>query len=71
MTDHVLVASGRALIAHCPYRLGLSEGWARDPNAGWRVVRRPCEACEALAATLGIEVEPPSQVAPSAVSGAP
>ncbi len=58
MTDPVLVAIGRALIAHCPHCLGLSEQWARDASASWRIVRAPCQDCRALAEALGLELEP-------------
>ncbi len=52
----LFVAISRALIAHCTHRLGLSERWARDASAPWRIVRAPCEDCRALAEAVGLEL---------------
>jgi hypothetical protein len=56
----LLVAIGTALLAHCPHRLGHSEAWHRDPDAEWRIVREPCQACADLRAALAGTVAPVS-----------
>jgi hypothetical protein len=68
VTDPTLVAIARALIAHCPHGLGLSERWARDASASWRIAPEPCQDCRALAAALGIEVESSSAASSGASS---
>jgi len=55
MTRDHLAAIGHAIIAHCPHRLGLSERWARDSTAAWKILRHNCPACDQVAAALGIE----------------
>lgn len=70
MTDPALNGLARALIAHCSHRLGLSERWACDASASWRIVRVPCQGCGVLAEALGLELESGPAAVPARASSA-
>ncbi len=61
MSADLLAAIGRAVLAHCPHTLGLSERWAR-PASEWKVERPPCEACAELAVALRMAGTSPADV---------